>query len=155
MLFSKRLRSRHLDNHNSPNSASDLLVLPRVSRTRGRSARSHKDAMYHGRRSLRDGMLEPAGKFAGTGVTFWIPVAALLIKGRGSCYRTLFRRALMFKLLKIKWSGRVDSNHRPPGPESGVPRYLLEYRANIFVQGGYPLDSGTSHMLGSGFRCFS
>jgi D-amino-acid oxidase len=31
------------------------------------------------------------------------------------------------------WSGRVDSNHRPPGPESGVPRYLLEYRANIFV----------------------
>jgi len=32
------------------------------------------------------------------------------------------------------WSGRVDSNHRPPGPESGAPRYLLEYKANISVR---------------------
>ena len=32
------------------------------------------------------------------------------------------------------WSGRVDSNHRPPGPEAcGLP-YLLEYKANIFVK---------------------
>src|SRR5689334_9496973 len=27
----------------------------------------------------------------------------------------------MCKLLKINWSGRVDSNHRPPGPE---PAYI-------------------------------
>ena len=38
-----------------------------------------------------------------------------------------------FGLKGMKWSGREDSNLRPPGPEPGVPRYLLEYRANIFV----------------------
>ena len=39
----------------------------------------------------------------------------------------------VFENRKDNWSGREDSNLRPPGPESGVPRYLLEYRANIFV----------------------
>jgi hypothetical protein len=28
------------------------------------------------------------------------------------------------------WSGRQDLNLRLPSPEPGVPRYLLEYRAN-------------------------
>ena len=35
---------------------------------------------------------------------------------------------------KVKWSGRVDSNHRPPGPETCDPRYHLDYRANIFAR---------------------
>ena len=34
--------------------------------------------------------------------------------------RPLFRKSLICKLLKTKWSGRVDSNHRPPGPEPGA-----------------------------------
>src|SRR6516225_717090 len=47
----------------------------------------------------------------------------------------------MFKLLKTKWSGRVDSNHRPPGPEPWESLFcrLLEvfadspYRAVFFI----------------------
>ena len=38
-------------------------------------------------------------------------------------YRPLFRRSLICKLLKTNWSGRVDSNHRPPGPEPGDSRF--------------------------------
>ena len=34
--------------------------------------------------------------------------------------RPLFRKALICISLKKKWSGRVDSNHRPPGPEPGA-----------------------------------
>ena len=30
--------------------------------------------------------------------------------------KATFCKGLMCKLLKIKWSGRVDSNHRPLGP---------------------------------------
>ena len=57
---------------------------------------------------------------------------SLLIRLDVLAYRPLFRKGLMCKLLKTKWSGRVDSNHRPPGPESGVPGYLLEYRVKYF-----------------------
>ena len=38
------------------------------------------------------------------------------------------------KKAKDRWSGRVDSNHRPPGPEAGDPRYLYDYRVNIFAR---------------------
>jgi len=36
--------------------------------------------------------------------------------------------------LREDWSGRVDSNHRPPGPETEGPRHLLDYRANILAK---------------------
>ena len=55
--------------------------------------------------------------------------------------RPLFGKSLMCKLLKIKWSGRVDSNHRPPGPEPWegpfcTPLHVFAnypYRAVLFI----------------------
>ena len=42
--------------------------------------------------------------------------------GRDSL-RPLLLKVEMRKLLKKIWSGRVDSNHRPPGPEPGDRRF--------------------------------
>ena len=41
--------------------------------------------------------------------------------------------AKQLKGIDLNWSGRVDSNHRPPGPEACGLRYLHEYKANILA----------------------
>jgi hypothetical protein len=41
--------------------------------------------------------------------------------------------AKQLKGFEMDWSGRVDSNHRPPGPEACGIGYLYEYKVNIFV----------------------
>jgi len=68
--------------------------------------------------------------------------------------RPLFRKALMCKLLKIKWSGRVDSNHRPPGPEPDSPRPLLDYRATIFARNFILSTTFVGGQLGGQFSTF-
>src|ERR1051325_9740575 len=56
----------------------------------------------------------------------------------------------MFKLLKIKWSGRVDSNHRPPGPEPGALARLSHAPNSISVDrltaGSNPNQSRKTHL---------
>src|SRR5690242_16105265 len=47
-------------------------------------------------------------------------VGWVLVLQPRSRYRPLFPNGLIFKVVKTKWSGRVDSNHRPPGPEPGA-----------------------------------
>ncbi len=64
-------------------------------------------------------------------------------------YRPLFGKGLICKLLKIKWSGRVDSNHRPPGPEPWEGRFcrLLYVYANDPYRGVFFTFSMTSRAL--------
>jgi hypothetical protein len=56
----------------------------------------------------------------------------LLITADASSYRPLFPKGLMCNALKIKWSGRVDSNHRPPGPEYGF--HLSTALGSVYFQ---------------------
>ena len=63
--------------------------------------------------------------------------------------RPLFLKGLICKLLKIKWSGRVDSNHRPPGPEPGEGPFcrILQVFADCPSSAVFFIFSMTSRVL--------
>ena len=49
----------------------------------------------------------------------------------------------LLNLRGIKWSGRVDLNHRPPGPEPGALA-RLRYAPTDKLKRKFPPQAGTS-----------
>src|SRR5690242_9973370 len=75
-------------------------------------------------------------------------VGWVLVLQPRSRYRPLFPNGLIFKVVKTKWSGRVDSNHRPPGPEPGALARLSHAPSTneeLLGKAGFPAPTSIPH----------